>query len=84
MPIRRRRAAGASREERSRNVVPASTAPKNLRVNPPAEELYAKKWKIFGVMMIGWAMALLDVSIVNIAIPELQRDLDATRTRSRG
>ena len=83
MPIRRRRAAGASREERSRNVVPASTAPENLRgeraerVNPPAEELYAKKWKIFGVMMIGWAMALLDVSIVNIAIPELQRDLDA-------
>ena len=47
------------------------------RVNPPAEALYARKWPIFGVMMIGWAMALLDVSIVNIAIPELQRDLDA-------
>ena len=45
------------------------------RVNPPAEELYARKWKIFGVMMIGWAMALLDISIVNITVPELQRDL---------
>ena len=45
------------------------------RVNPPPEELYARKWRIFGVMMIGWAMALLDVSIVNITVPELQDDL---------
>ena len=45
------------------------------RVNPTPEALYAKKWPIFGVMMIGWAMSLLDVSIVNIAIPELQQDM---------
>jgi EmrB/QacA subfamily drug resistance transporter len=45
------------------------------RVNPPAELLYSRKWGIFGVMMIGWAMSLLDVSIVNIAVPELQHDL---------
>ena len=44
-------------------------------MNPPAEELYARKWKIFAVMMIGWSMSLIDISIVNIAIPELQRDL---------
>jgi EmrB/QacA subfamily drug resistance transporter len=42
------------------------------RKNPPAEFLYANKWRIFGVMMIGWAMSLLDVSIVNITIPELE------------
>jgi EmrB/QacA subfamily drug resistance transporter len=48
------------------------------KVNPPAEWLHAHKWKIFGVMMIGWAMSLIDVSIVNITIPELQRDLDAS------
>ncbi len=42
------------------------------RVNPTAEFLYAHKWRIFGVMMIGWAMSLLDVSIVNISIPELE------------
>ena len=47
------------------------------RVNPPDEELHARRWRIFGVMMIGWAMALLDISIVNIAVPELQRDLDS-------
>jgi EmrB/QacA subfamily drug resistance transporter len=46
-----------------------------LRENPPPERLYALKWRIFGVMMIGWAMSLLDVSIVNVAIPELQQDL---------
>ena len=46
-------------------------------INPSAEALYAKKWPIFGVMMIGWAMSLIDISIVNITIPELQRDLDA-------
>ena len=42
------------------------------RKNPPAEFLYENKWRIFGVMMIGWAMSLLDVSIVNISIPELE------------
>ena len=45
------------------------------RQNPSAEFLYEHKWKIFGVMMIGWAMSLLDISIVNIAIPELQDEL---------
>jgi EmrB/QacA subfamily drug resistance transporter len=48
--------------------------------NPPAAWLHAHKWRIFGVMMIGWAMSLLDVSIVNITIPELQRRLDADVT----
>lgn len=48
------------------------------RVNPPIEELQAHRWKIFGVMMIGWAMSLIDVSIVNIAIPDIQRDMSTT------
>jgi EmrB/QacA subfamily drug resistance transporter len=45
------------------------------RSNPRAEFLHANKWRIFGVMMIGWAMSLLDVSIVNITIPTLQDEL---------
>ena len=36
------------------------------RVNPPMEELYARKWLIFGVTMIGLFMALIDDTIVNI------------------
>ena len=46
-------------------------------VSPPAEYLYANKWRIWGVVMIGLFMALIDVTIVNISIPQLQRDLDA-------
>ena len=47
------------------------------RRNPPLEELYARKWQIFGVTMIGLFMALIDITIVNISIPQLQRDLHA-------
>src|SRR5918997_3011916 len=47
------------------------------RRNPPAEFLYARRWRIFGVTMIGLFMALIDVTIVNISVPELQDDLGA-------
>src|SRR2546423_3969785 len=47
------------------------------RRNPAPEELYARKWKIFAVTMIGLFMALIDVTIVNITIPTLQRKLHA-------
>ena len=62
-----RRASAGGREAMSEAAVE--------RHNPPAEFLYENKWRIFGVMMIGWAMALLDVSIVNISIPELQDEM---------
>jgi EmrB/QacA subfamily drug resistance transporter len=45
--------------------------------NPPIEEIYAHRWRIWSVVMIGLFMALIDVTIVNITIPELERDLDA-------
>jgi len=46
--------------------------------SPPVEYLYANRWRIWGVVMIGLFMALIDVTIVNISIPQLQRDLDAS------
>jgi EmrB/QacA subfamily drug resistance transporter len=49
---------------------------KRVRENPPAEVLYANKRKIFGVMMIGWFMALMDQSVMNIAVPELLDDFE--------
>jgi EmrB/QacA subfamily drug resistance transporter len=45
--------------------------------SPPLEDLYARRWRIWSVVMIGLFMALIDVTIVNISIPQLQRDLDA-------
>ncbi len=50
---------------------------RSSRRNPPAEELYARKWPIFAVAMTGLFMALIDVTIVNITLPTLQRELDA-------
>jgi EmrB/QacA subfamily drug resistance transporter len=47
------------------------------RRNPPRYELYRRKWPIFAVTMVGMFMALIDVTIVNIAIPTLGRDLHA-------
>jgi EmrB/QacA subfamily drug resistance transporter len=47
------------------------------RRNPPLEELYEHKWRIFAVAMTGLFMALIDITIVNITIPTLQRELDA-------
>src|SRR3954451_25358504 len=53
----------------------STEAAPETRSNPSTEFLYANKWRIFGVMMIGWAMSLLDVSIVNISIPTLEREM---------
>ena len=55
--------------------VVAEPAEPAVRENPSSEFLYANKWRIFGVMMIGWAMSLLDVSIVNVSVPELQDEM---------
>lgn len=46
------------------------------RANPPAEHLYAIKWRVFAVMMIAWFMSMLDMSIMNTALPELQHDFE--------
>jgi EmrB/QacA subfamily drug resistance transporter len=46
--------------------------------SPPVEYLYANKWRIWGVVMIGLFMALIDITIVNISIPQLQEDLGAS------
>jgi EmrB/QacA subfamily drug resistance transporter len=46
--------------------------------SPPIEEIYARRWQIWGVVMIGLFMALIDITIVNISVPALQRDLNAS------
>jgi EmrB/QacA subfamily drug resistance transporter len=63
------------RKKTEEAAVAAEPATPAVRENPSTEFLYANKWRIFGVMMIGWSMSLLDVSIVNVSIPELQDEL---------
>src|SRR5919197_4229568 len=48
--------------------------------SPPLEYLYARRWRICGVVMIGLFMALIDITLVNITIPQLQRDLHSPVT----
>jgi len=66
-------AAAARRPTRARK-------PPKERRNPPTEWLYAHRNRIFAVMMIGWFMSLMDVSIVNISIPELEHDFETNLT----
>jgi EmrB/QacA subfamily drug resistance transporter len=72
--LRRRQSEGAAAAGDARDGDGAAPVAAERR-NPSSEFLYANKWRIFGVMMIGWAMSLLDVSIVNVSIPELQDEM---------
>jgi EmrB/QacA subfamily drug resistance transporter len=67
----------APRPPRARRPPRPPKQPKERR-NPPTEWLYAHRDRIFAVMMIGWFMSLMDVSIVNISIPTLEHDFDTS------
>ena len=54
----------------------AAELPARKLRNPPAEWLYAHRRSIFGVMLVAWVVTMLDASVVNIAIPDLQEALD--------
>src|ERR1700676_5040546 len=51
-----------------------------VRARSPAspQEADPRRWKALAVVLIASFMILLDVSIVNVAIPSVQRDLGAT------
>lgn len=44
----------------------------------PAPEPHPHRWRILGVSLVVGFMSLLDVSIVNVAIPSMERGLDAS------
>jgi MFS family permease len=44
----------------------------------PVQEADPRRWKALAVVLIASFMILLDISIVNVAIPSVQRDLGAT------
>ncbi|SMD04336.1 MFS transporter [Rhizobium sp. RU36D] len=50
------------------------------KTNPGAEgaDAYPRRWSALGIMMLANFMNLLDVTIVNVALPSLQRDLGAS------
>jgi EmrB/QacA subfamily drug resistance transporter len=44
----------------------------------PGEDADPRRWVALAVVLIAAFMQLVDISIVNVAIPSIQRDLDAT------
>src|ERR1700686_1645947 len=44
----------------------------------PVQEADPRRWKALAVVLIASFMILLDISIVNVAIPSIQRDLGTT------
>jgi len=43
-----------------------------------------KRWKALAVLGIAYLMVVLDVSIVNVALPSIQTDLNSHRRTSSG
>lgn len=46
--------------------------------NEPTEHEAARRWRVLGICLIAGFMTLLDVSIVNVALPSMQQGLDAS------
>jgi EmrB/QacA subfamily drug resistance transporter len=55
-----------------------STRPTGTAAAATAEQLDPRRWLALGVVLIAVFMQLMDISIVNVAIPSIQRDLDAS------
>ena len=55
-----------------------STETTRQHADPGSEEPDPRRWRILAVSLIVGFMALLDVSIVNIAVPSMQRGLHTT------
>ncbi|MEZ5296107.1 MAG: MFS transporter [Ilumatobacteraceae bacterium] len=66
---------------------PASTHPEGPMADTLSEiplherpEIHARRWFLLGVMYLSLVMVVMAVSGLNVAIPSLQRDLDASAT----
>jgi EmrB/QacA subfamily drug resistance transporter len=58
----------------------ATWSAQELADRPPDDQGHPRKWWILVAVSIGMFMALLDVTIVNIAIPAIRSDLGASLT----
>lgn len=55
--------------------------PASPTISADAEQPYPKRWTALAVMMLANFMNLLDVTIVNVALPSLQSELGATSSQ---
>jgi EmrB/QacA subfamily drug resistance transporter len=55
-----------------------SARPTPVAAEAADEQLDPRRWLALGIVLIAVFMQLMDISIVNVAIPSIQRDLDAS------
>src|ERR671911_278707 len=75
--MRERSLCGAARTRQSRDggvMLPQQTVPEERRV-------HARRWVVLGVMCLSLLLIVVDNTIVNVAIPTLQRDLEASTSQ---
>ncbi len=51
-----------------------------MNVTPVPDHIYARRWLILGILSISVFLVVVDNLIVNVALPTLQRELNATTT----
>jgi EmrB/QacA subfamily drug resistance transporter len=56
---------------------PAGTVGRTSPPDPPREEANPRRWRALAVSLVAAFMVLLDTSIVNVALPSMERRLDA-------
>src|SRR3954462_8012218 len=63
---------------------PPTPAPAGTSAGPPAGPFgpdgHPRRWAILGVLVVSLLIVVLDNTVLNIALPTIQRDLNATQS----
>src|SRR5262249_31240340 len=76
--IRRRKDAVMGRTGSHKVTRPSQVVPGQPGPAPVAEQPGAHKWWTLAAVCLGMFMLLLDITVVNVALPAIQRDLGST------
>ncbi|NDE05219.1 MAG: MFS transporter [Flavobacteriia bacterium] len=55
--------------------------PAGIPTGPFGEDGHPKRWAILGVLVVSLLIVVLDNTVLNIALPTIQRDLNATQSQ---
>ena len=57
-----------------------SSTPRRAIWDPSGGEGHPRRWSILGVLVVSLLVVVLDNTVLNIALPTIQRDLDASQS----
>ena len=52
----------------------------SMNASAPSDRVYAQRWLILAILSVSVFLVVVDNLIVNVALPTLQRELNATTT----